>query len=85
MPNTQETKVYILTSEGRCPVCSYKIARQDKDSVKILFMAIKSMRINTDDGTATGECPRCKNKVELPEIKVKDLIKGNINAKDIFA
>ena len=81
--------VNILTAEGRCPICTYKIARQDKDSVKVVFMAIKSMRINTVDGSATGECPRCKNGVELPDVKVPNLkdnktTKSNINANSIL-
>ncbi len=72
-----------LTKDGKCPKCTYGIIRQDKDSIKVLFVAIKSMRINKIDGSTTIVCPRCKKIVDMPEIKIKREIMDNLNATDL--
>ena len=60
-----------LTDTGQCPICNHTIIRRDNDRKGGIFVAIKSMRINRLDGSVTGECPLCRNEVELPEIKIE--------------
>lgn len=69
-----------LTEDGKCPVCTYRVSRQDKDHTEVILLIVKAMRISTLDGSVTGECPRCKNILELPEIKVKKTEMSKVNA-----
>lgn len=70
-----------LTDEGRCPACSNIIIRVDNDHKAVVYLAIKSMRIRIADGSITGECPRCKNELALPAIKVRktEMSKVDVN------
>lgn len=69
-----------LTKSGRCPICNNPIIRKDNNRPECMYMAIKSMRISNLDGNITGECPRCKIEVELPQIKVKKIEMSKVNA-----
>lgn len=73
-----------ITHEGKCPICNHNIARQDKDRKEGIFFAVKSMRASKIDGSVTGECPLCKNEIELPLIRVRKIKMSKINV-NIFA